>query len=110
MQTDGVIKNKLKVNAVVSNAKAFFKVKEEFGSFDKYVWSFVDYKQIVHDFEKVEDLPAETEESKKISEDMKKRGFKFVGSKIIYNFMEAMGLVNDHFSYCSFKNGKIKSE
>lgn len=102
LQNNGVIKNKLKVNAVVNNAKAYFKLCEEFGSLDNYLWKFVDNKPIVNAWSKIEDIPANTPLSDVISRDLKKRGFKFVGTTIIYSFMQAVGMVNDHLVSCAF--------
>lgn len=95
-----IIRNKLKINSVIINAKAFMKIQEEFGSFDKYIWSFVNNKPIINNFRTIKDLPAKTELSDKISKDMIKRGFKFVGSTIIYAHMQATGMVNDHTLDC----------
>lgn len=107
LSDEGIIRNKLKVNSVVTNAKAFIKIQEEFGSFDKYIWSFVNYKQIDNKFTSSSQIPARTELSDKISRDLKKRGFKFVGSTIIYAYMQAIGLVNDHTTDCfRYKNSK----
>ena len=96
----GIIRNKLKVKATISNADAFIKVQEEFGSFSKYIWAFTDGKPIKNAFERREDVPTTTPLSDKISKDLKKRGFKFVGSTVIYAFMQATGMVNDHTTDC----------
>lgn len=96
----GIIRNKLKVNATVSNAKAFINIQEEFGSFDQYIWSFVGGKPIVRLWKSMSQIPATTKESDELSNDLKKRGFKFVGSTIIYAHMQACGLVNDHTTDC----------
>ena len=103
LKNDGIVKNKLKVNSTVENAKTFIKVQEEFGSFDKYIWGFVNNKQIVNKWKDMKELPAKTELSDKISKDMKKRGFKFVGSTIIYSYLQAVGIIDDHIVTCSFK-------
>lgn len=103
MQDPKIIRNRLKITSVIINAKAFIKVQEEFGSFDKYIWSFVNNKPIVNKFNSLSELPAKTALSDKISIDLKKRGFKFVGSTIIYAFMQATGMVNDHTTNCSVK-------
>lgn len=100
MQNAGLIRNKLKIAASVNNAKRFLEVREEFGSFDKYIWSFVDDKPIVNHFETLADIPATSPISDQISKDLKKRGFKFVGSTIIYAHMQATGMVNDHLVSC----------
>lgn len=95
-----IIRNRLKINAAVSNAKAFLKVIEEYGSFDNFIWGYVDYAPITGRWEKLQDVPASTPLSDKISKDLKKKGFKFVGSTIIYAFMQATGMVNDHIMTC----------
>ncbi len=100
MKDEGIIRNKLKIQAAVTNAKAFIQIRKEFGTFDKYIWSFVNNKPIINKFKSLEELPARTELSDKISDDLKKRGFKFVGSTIIYAHMQATGMVNDHLVSC----------
>lgn len=99
----GIIRNKLKNASILKNAKAFLKVKQEYGTFDQYIWSFVEGKPIVNQFDSLEHLPAKTELSVNVSKDMKKRGFSFVGPVTCYAFMEAAGLINDHINRCSFK-------
>ena len=96
----GIIRNKLKVNAAVQNAKSFLEVQKEFGSFDKYIWQFVGGNPRVNSFKSLREVPAKTKESDQMSEDLKKRGFKFVGSTICYAFMQAVGMVNDHVESC----------
>ena len=96
----GIIRNKLKIRATVSNANAFLKIREEFGSFDNYIWQFVNHKTIINTFKSWEEIPATSKESDAMSKDLKKRGFKFVGSTICYAFMQAAGLVNDHEITC----------
>lgn len=100
LHNEGIVRNKLKVNAVITNAKAYLKVVEEFGSFNEYIWSFVDGKPIQNHFKELKEVPATTEISDKLSKDLKKRGFKFVGSTICYAFMQAVGMVNDHIVTC----------
>jgi len=100
LQNEGIVRNKLKINAVITNAKAFFSVVEEFGSFQTYIWSFVDGKPIQNHFSEMSEVPATTEISDRLSKDLKKRGFKFVGSTICYAFMQAVGMVNDHITTC----------
>lgn len=100
LANEKIIRNRLKINAAVSNAKAFIKVVEEFGSFDKFIWGYVNYRPIINQWEKISDMPARTPLSDKISKDLAKRGFKFVGSTIIYSFMQAVGMVNDHTTDC----------
>ncbi|MCL2172383.1 MAG: DNA-3-methyladenine glycosylase I [Candidatus Bathyarchaeota archaeon] len=96
----GIIRNRLKINTTVTNAKAFLHIQEEHGSFDKYLWSYVNYTPIVNHFEKTTDVIATSSVSDKISKDLKKRGMNFVGSTIIYAFMQAVGMTNDHFIDC----------
>lgn len=96
----GIVRNHSKILATVTNAQKFLEIQREFFSFDKYIWKFVGAKPIVHKFKKVEELPAKTEESDKMSQDLQRRGFKFVGSTICYAFMQAAGLVNDHVVGC----------
>ena len=95
-----IVRNRLKVQSVVTNAKAFLGVQEEFGSFCNYIWRFVDGKPIQNKFRKDGDVPATSPESDALSKDLKKRGFKFVGSTIIYAHMQATGMVNDHVTGC----------
>lgn len=96
----GIIRNKLKVNATVKNAQSFISVQEEIGSFNDYIWSFVGSKPIVNHWKNMGEVPATTKESDQLSKDLKKRGFKFVGSTIMYAHMQAVGLVNDHTVDC----------
>jgi DNA-3-methyladenine glycosylase I len=100
MANEGIIRNRLKINAAVINAKLFLEIVEKHGSFDKFIWAYADYKPITSRLERIEDLPATTPLSDKISKDLKKMGFKFVGSTIIYSFMQAIGMVNDHVAGC----------
>lgn len=100
LQDEGIIRNRLKIASAVSNAKAFLKVQKEFGSFDKYIWSFVDGKPIVNKWKETSQVPPRSEVSDVISKDLKKRGFNFVGTTIMYAFMQATGMVNDHFVSC----------
>ncbi|MES2241226.1 MAG: DNA-3-methyladenine glycosylase I [Bacteroidota bacterium] len=100
----GIIRNKLKVRATISNAVAFIKVQEEFGSFSKYIWDFVDGKPIDNNLKFLKDIPATTPLSDDISKDLKKRGFKFVGSTVVYAHMQATGMVNDHIESCWTRN------
>jgi DNA-3-methyladenine glycosylase I len=100
LQNPGIVRNRLKINAAVTNAQAFLKVKEEFGSFDRYIWGFVDHQPVVNHFRSLSELPAETDISLAMSKDLKQRGFKFVGSTICYAFMQAVGMVNDHVVDC----------
>lgn len=100
MANEKIIRNRLKIEAAVSNARAFLQVVKEYGSFDRFIWGYVDYTPISNHWERMEDLPARTPLSDKISKDLKKLGFRFVGSTIIYAFMQAIGMVNDHLTNC----------
>ena len=100
LANEGIVRNRLKVAAVITNAEAFLKVQKEFGSFDAYLWRFVGGKPIVNKRKSIRDIPPTTPESDALSKDLKKRGFKFVGSTICYAFMQACGLVNDHETSC----------
>lgn len=96
----GIIRNRLKITATINNAKKFLDVQKEFGSFDKYIWQFVNYKMIRKAFKTLSELPARTKESDVMSKDLRKRGFKFIGPTICYAFMQAVGMVNDHTTDC----------
>ncbi len=100
LQDAGIIRNKLKIKATISNAQNFMKIQEEFGTFSKYIWSFTDGKPIKNKFKSMKEVPATTELSDQLSKDLKKRGFKFVGSTVIYAHMQATGMVNDHTTDC----------
>ena len=100
LSDDGIIRNRLKINAAITNAQRLLEVQRQFRSFDKYVWQFVDYRPIVHKFKKLSELPAKTGESDAMSKDLQKRGFKFVGPTICYAFMQAAGMINDHTVDC----------
>ncbi len=100
LQDACIIRNKLKINSVVTNAQAFLKVQEEFGSFDAYIWQFVGGQSKINCFQSLSDIPAKTPESEAMSKDLKKRGFKFVGATICYAYMQACGMVNDHTANC----------
>ncbi|MDD3145298.1 MAG: DNA-3-methyladenine glycosylase I [Candidatus Gracilibacteria bacterium] len=108
LQNPGIIRNKLKIKSVIKNARAFLEIQKEFGSFSNYIWGFVGNKTIINNFEKLSDYQNKTEISDKISKDLKKRGMNFVGSTIIYAFMQATGMVNDHGQGC-FKCKKTRS-
>ncbi|HLD44873.1 MAG TPA: DNA-3-methyladenine glycosylase I, partial [bacterium] len=95
-----IIRNRLKVEAAVSNARAFLKVRDEFGSFDAYSWRFVDGNRIINKWKHLENLPSTSKESDAFSKDLKARGFKFVGSTIVYAHMQAVGMINDHLASC----------
>ena len=107
LKDKSIIRNKLKINSAINNAKQFLKIQEEFGSFDHYLWGFVDHKPIKNKFKKLSDLPASTEISEKLSNDLKKRGFNFVGPTICYALMQAVSMVNDHTIDCFRYDAKI---
>lgn len=100
LNDEGIIRNRLKINGAKINAKCFLEVKKEFGSFDKYIWGFVNGKPKINKFKALKQVPAKTAESDAMSRDLKKRGFKFVGSTICYAYMQATGMVNDHVAGC----------
>jgi DNA-3-methyladenine glycosylase I len=100
LEDPGIVRNKLKVNAAVNNAKRFLEIQKEFGSFDKYIWGFVNHRPIVNKRKSLKEIPATTKESDALSKDLISRGFKFVGSTVIYAHMQACGLVNDHIVSC----------
>ncbi len=100
LQNEGIIRNRLKVNAFVTNAKAYLAIQKEFGSFNKYIWQFVGGKPVVNNIKAMGSIPAKTAVSDAMSKDLLKRGFKFVGSTICYAFMQASGMVDDHVSDC----------
>ena len=105
LQDDKIIRNRLKIYAARQNAQVFLNIQNEFGSFDHYLWSFVNGKPIVNRWQRFEDLPVTTPESDALSKDLKKRGMTFVGSTIIYAYMQAVGLVNDHLADCWCRTG-----
>jgi len=96
----GIVRNRLKVESTVGNARAFLAVQEQFGSFDRYLWSLVDGRPIINRFASVRDIPASTRHSDALARDLKQRGFRFVGTTICYAYMQAVGLVNDHVTGC----------
>ena len=108
MNAPGVIRNKAKIFSAINNASQFLKVQAEFGSFDVFIWQFVEGKPIKNSFTSLLDIPTETEESRVMSKELKKRGFKFVGPTICYAFMQAAGLVNDHIVGC-FRHEQIRN-
>jgi DNA-3-methyladenine glycosylase I len=107
LQDPGIIRNRAKIESVVANAKALLKIRREFGSFDAYIWRFVDGKPIVNRRRRAEDVPASTKQSEAMSRDLKKRGFSFVGPTICYAFMQAVGMVNDHRVSCDWHDRRV---
>ncbi len=103
MQNEGIVRHRLKIESTISNARAFLAVQKEFGSFDAYVWQFVGGKPLVNHRKTLKDIPTRSAESDALSKDLKKRGFRFVGTTICYAFMQACGLVNDHTSVCDIR-------
>ena len=103
MQNEGIIRNRSKIKAAITNAQAFLKVQQEFESFDKYIWGFTDGKVIDHHLKNGKDMLAQDELSERISKDLKKRGFKFVGPTIVYSYLQGIGIVNDHWEYCEYR-------
>jgi DNA-3-methyladenine glycosylase I len=104
-----IIRNRLKINATITNARAFLQVQKEFGSFDSYIWQFVNGKPIRNSWKKMTDIPSSTPESDAMSKDLQKRGFKFIGPTICYAFMQAVGMVNDHVVDC-FRYKELKNK
>ena len=107
MNNEGIIRNRLKLNAAVTNARAFLQVRKEFGTFNKYLWGFVDHKPVQNAFRSLKQVPAKTELAEALSKDLKKRGFSFVGPTIVYAMMQATGMVNDHTTDC-FRYREVK--
>lgn len=108
LSNPAIVRNELKIRSAVNNARQFIKVQEEFGSFDKYIWRFVDGTPIQNNWKSTEQIPATTDISGQLSKDLKKRGFKFIGSTIIYAHMQAVGMINDHIISC-FRHAEIKN-
>ena len=106
MNNSGIIRNKLKILSAITNAQKFLEMQKEFDSFDKYTWQFTNHKPIKNRFRELKELPTKTKESDAMNDDMKKRGFKFVGSTICYAFMQGAGMVNDHVVKC-FRHGEV---
>ena len=100
LEDTGIIRNRLKIESTVNNAKLFLKIQEEYGSFDVYIWQFVQGAPIVNAWRSLREIPAKTKESEALSRDLQKRGFRFVGATICYAFMQAVGMVNDHIVDC----------
>ena len=108
LQDPGIIRNTLKIRATITNAQAFMKIQKEFGSFSAYIWGFVDDAPIKNSFQSKEEVPATTSLSDIMSKDLKKRGFKFTGSTVMYAHMQATGMVNDHLTHC-FRYSEVSS-
>lgn len=104
MQNAGIVRNRLKILATINNAQRFLEVQKEFGTFSAYIWSFVGGKPLVNSFKSIKEVPATTEISDVLSKDLKKRGFKFLGSTVVYAHMQATGMVNDHIVDCICRN------
>lgn len=104
MDNPGIVRNRLKIGSAVVNAQRFLEIRREFGSFDRYIWGFVGGKPVVGHYDSLDEIPARTELSDRVSGDLKKRGFKFVGTVIVYSHLQATGLVNDHIDACFRKN------
>lgn len=100
LQNPGIIRNRMKIEATIHNAACFLKIQREYGSFDRYIWQFTDYSPVINRFTALDQLPARTELSDRISAELKRKGFKFVGSTIVYAHMQATGMVNDHLTHC----------
>lgn len=108
MNNAGIIRNRLKIDATIGNARAFLKIVEEYGSFSDYIWDFVDGRPIVNRWRTLADVPVSTEKSDVLSKSLKSRGFKFVGTTICYSFMQAVGMINDHVTTC-FRHTEVNS-
>lgn len=103
LKNKGIIRNRLKINAVINNAKMYFTLCEKYGSLDAFLWNYVNNKAIVNNWKKMSDVPSSTQLSDEISKQLKKEGFKFIGTSIIYAYMQSIGLVNDHLLTCEFR-------
>lgn len=106
IENSSIVRNRLKIASAVTNANAFLEIEKEFDSFDSYIWKFVDHKSIINNWDSMSEIPSKTLESEKMSSDLKKRGFKFVGPTICYAFMQAVGMVNDHVN-CCFRHDEL---
>lgn len=109
LKNDGIIRNRLKVNAAIHNAKVYFEIVRKYGSLDSFLWSYVDHTPIINHWTEMQQVPASTPLSDQISKDLKKLGFKFVGTTIVYAFMQSTGMVNDHLVSCSCYSAPIKT-
>ncbi len=106
MQNTGIVRNRKKIEASINNAARFIEIQKEFGSFDNYIWSFVDNKPVVNNWNDLSEVPATSELSDMVSKDLKSRGFKFLGSTIVYAHLQATGIINDHLTGC-FRHGQV---
>jgi len=106
MQNANVIRNRRKLEALITNAKAFMEIQRKYGSFDKYIWSFVNNQPIINNWTEMNEIPISTDISDYMSKELKKHGFKFIGTTICYSYMQATGMVNDHMSWCEFRDSK----
>ncbi|WML37263.1 DNA-3-methyladenine glycosylase I [Clostridium sp. OS1-26] len=107
LQNSGIVRNRRKIEASINNAKMFLDIQKEFGSFDNYIWKFVNYRPVINSWESISDVPATSTLSDEVSKDLKKRGFKFLGSTIIYSHLQATGIINDHIVNC-FRYNDLK--
>ncbi|WP_214777349.1 DNA-3-methyladenine glycosylase I [Exiguobacterium sp. s22] len=103
MLDSGIVRNRKKIEASINNAKQFIKIQQEFGTFDSYIWSFVDHEPVINRWDSLDEVPATTELSERLSKDLKRRGFKFLGPTTVYAHLQATGLVNDHLVSCTFR-------
>lgn len=103
MQDPGIIRNRSKIRSAITNARAFIKVQEEFGTFDRYIWGFTGGRVVDHRLKDVNDMPANDDLSERVSADLKRRGFKFVGPTIIYSYLQGIGVINDHWELCDYR-------
>lgn len=103
LSDSGIVRNRRKIEASINNAKQFINIQKEYGSFDSYIWSFVDHEPTINEWDRLEDVPATTELSERLSKDLKRRGFKFLGPTTVYAHLQATGLVNDHLTTCTFR-------
>lgn len=108
LNNSGIVRNRRKIEASINNAQKFLEIQSEFGSFDTYIWDFVNNKTIKNEWDNISEVPANTELSSKVSKDLKKRGFRFVGSTVIYSYLQAVGLINDHIKDCFRYNDLLK--
>ena len=109
LNNKGIIRNELKIRSVVNNAKLYIEIRNEFDSFNNYIWKFIDHTPLQNNWTTLEEIPSKTPLSEKISKKMKKRGFQFIGPTIIYAYMQAIGMVNDHLTYC-FRYAQLKNK